>query len=131
MARVQWDPENETWAEFKKRRSANSGISGMGQKKREGTGKKNLSELREKALKRAKHKCEWPNCNSKKWLEMAHLRAKGMGGRDRNISDDPMNVCILCKEHHDIFDGRQQRNTKYEYTELLKGFLVLQWRNGK
>ena len=126
-----WDAENETWQEYKQRKSSNSGISGMGQKKREGTGKKNLSELREKALQRANYKCEWPNCNSKKWLEMAHLRAKGMGGRDRNISDDPMNVCILCKEHHDIFDGRQQRNTKYEYTELLKGFLVLQWRNGK
>jgi hypothetical protein len=128
MSRVEWDPENETYAEFKKRRSANSGISGMGQKKREGTGKKNLSELREKALKRAKYICEWPNCNKKQWLEMAHLRAIGMGGRDRKISDDINNVCILCKEHHDIFDGRQQRNTKYEYTELLKGFLALKYR---
>ena len=109
MSRVEWDPENETYAEFKKRRSANSGISGMGQKKREGTGKKNLSELREKALKRANYICEWPNCNKKQWLEMAHLRAIGMGGRDRKISDDINNVCILCKEHHDIFDGRQQR----------------------
>jgi hypothetical protein len=128
MSRVEWDPENETYAEFKKRRSANSGISGMGQKKREGTGKKNLSELREKALKRANYICEWPNCNKKQWLEMAHLRAIGMGGRDRKISDDINNVCILCKEHHDIFDGRQQRNTKYEYTELLKGFLALKYR---
>ena len=59
---------------------------------------------------------------------MAHLRAIGMGGRDRKISDDINNVCILCKEHHDIFDGRQQRNTKYEYTELLKGFLALKYR---
>ena len=41
MNRVEWDPENETYAEFKKRRSASFGISGMGQKKREGTGKKN------------------------------------------------------------------------------------------
>ena len=128
MSRVEWDPENETYAEFKKRRSANSGISGMGQKKREGTGKKNLSELRGKALKRANYICEWPNCNKKQWLEMAHLRAIGMGGRDRKISDDINNVCILCKEHHDIFDGRQQRNTKYEYTELLKGFLALKYR---
>ena len=81
MSRVEWDAENETYAEFKKRRSASFGVSGMGQKKREGTGKKNLSELREKALQRANYKCEWPDCNSKKWLEMAHLRAKGMGGR--------------------------------------------------
>jgi len=131
MNRVEWDPENETYAEFKKRRSESFGISGMGQKKREGTGKKNLSELREKALQRANYKCEWPDCNSKKWLEMAHLRAKGMGGRDRLISDDPMNVCMLCKEHHDIFDGRQRVGSHREYTNLLKGFLVLKWRHDK
>ena len=100
----------------------------MGQKKREGTGKKNLSELREKALKRANYTCEWPDCNSKKRLEMAHLKAKGMGGANRDISDDPMNVCMLCKHHHDIFDGRQQVGSQREYTALLKGFLVLQWR---
>ena len=40
MSRVEWDAENETYAEFKKRRSASFNISGMGQKKREGTGKK-------------------------------------------------------------------------------------------
>ena len=51
MARVEWDAENETYAEFKKRRSKAHGISGMGQKKREGTGKINKSALREKALK--------------------------------------------------------------------------------
>jgi hypothetical protein len=128
MNKISWDPEKETFQEFKQRRSASSGISGMGQKKREGTGKKNLSELREKALARAKYTCEWPGCNSKKWLEMAHLKAKGMGGANRDISDDPMNVCMLCKHHHDIFDGRQQVGSQREYTELLKGFLVLHWR---
>ena len=102
MNKIEWDAENETYAEFKKRRSESFNISGMGQKKREGTGKKNLSNLREKALERANYKCEWPGCNSKKWLEMAHLIAKGMGGANRNISDDPMNVCMLCKEHHVI-----------------------------
>ena len=50
-----WDVENETYAEFKKRRSAESGISGMGQKKREGTGKINKSDLRAEALKRANY----------------------------------------------------------------------------
>ena len=131
MSRVEWEPENETYSEFKKRRSESFNISGMGQKKREGTGKKNLSELREKSLERANYKCEWPGCNSKKWLEMAHLIAKGMGGANRNISDDPMNVCMLCKEHHDIFDGRQRQGSKREYTNLLKGFLVLKWRHDK
>ncbi len=56
---------------------------------------------------------------------------KGMGGANRNISDDPMNVCMLCKEHHDIFDGRQRQGSKREYTNLLKGFLVLKWRHDK
>tara|TARA_R100000278_G_scaffold122093_2_gene107451 strand:+ start:127 stop:516 length:390 start_codon:yes stop_codon:yes gene_type:complete len=126
-----WDVENETYAEFKKRRSAESGISGMGQKKREGTGKINKSDLRAEALKRANYTCEWPNCYEKKWLEMAHLIAIGMGGKNRDISNDPMNVCILCKNHHDIFDGRQQYGTKREYTELLKGFLILQWRRNE
>ena len=42
MSRVEWDAENETYAEFKKRRSASFNISGMGQKKREGTGKKKI-----------------------------------------------------------------------------------------
>jgi len=40
MSKVQWEPDKETFKEFKQRRSASSGISGMGQKKREGTGKK-------------------------------------------------------------------------------------------
>lgn len=126
-----WDVENETYAEFKKRRSAESGISGMGQKKREGTGKINKSDLRAEALKRANYTCEWPNCYEKKWLEMAHLIAIGMGGKNRNISNDPMNVCILCKTHHDIFDGRQSRGSNREYMELLKGFLILQWRRNE
>ena len=73
MAKVEWDAENETYAEFKKRRSKSSGISGMGQKKREGTGKINKSELREKALKRANYSCEWPECDTTQWLEMAHI----------------------------------------------------------
>ena len=107
------------------------GFRGWGRKNETAQEKKNLSGLREKALQRANYKCEWPDCNSKKWLEMAHLRAKGMGGRDRLISDDPMNVCMLCKEHHDIFDGRQRVGSHREYTNLLKGFLVLKWRHDK
>jgi len=123
MAKVEWDPENETYSEFKKRRSASFGISGMGQKKREGTGKINKSDLRASALKRAKNKCEWAGCDERQWLEMAHIKAIGMGGRDRNISNDPENVAILCKYHHDIFDGRQQVGAQKEYQALLRGFL--------
>jgi len=66
-----WDAEKETWAEYKKRKSAKS--AGMGQKKL--NKRENLSEVRERALKRANYSCEWPECNSKKWLELAHLTA--------------------------------------------------------
>ena len=57
---VRWAPEKETYAEFKQRRSKSHNISGMGQKKREGTGKINKSELREKSWKRANYTWEWP-----------------------------------------------------------------------
>ncbi len=33
MPRVEWDPENESYKEFKQRRSKSHGVSGMGQKK--------------------------------------------------------------------------------------------------
>lgn len=118
-----WDVENETWEEFKKRRSANSGITGMGQKKREGTGKINKSALRDEALKRAGYQCEWHGCNERHWLEMAHIKAIGMGGKNRNISNELWNVAILCKRHHDIFDGRQQAGAHLEYQALLRGYL--------
>jgi hypothetical protein len=118
-----WDPENETWAEFKKRRTSSS--AGMGQKKK--SKRENLSEVRERALKRANYSCEWPGCNSKKWLELAHLTAIGMGGKNNKIAADMNNVSILCKHHHDVFDGRQQSGSKKEYTELLRGYLMLRW----
>tara|TARA_Y100001963_G_C6735362_1_gene426093 strand:- start:647 stop:1021 length:375 start_codon:yes stop_codon:yes gene_type:complete len=121
--RTQWDPEKETWQEFKKRRSASSGISGIGQKKREGTGKINKSKLREFALKRAGYECEWANCNERQWLEMAHIIGIGMGGKNRDISNDPNNVCILCKRHHDIFDGKIVPYSNRDYTDLLRGYL--------
>ena len=123
MARVEWDAENETYAEFKKRRSKSHGISGMGQKKREGTGKINKSALREKALKRANYRCEWPECNTTQWLEMAHITGIGMGGMNRNISNDEGNVAIFCKYHHDIFDGKTLSGQKREYTKFVRAYL--------
>lgn len=118
-----WDAENETWAEYKKRRSRESGVSGMGQKKREGTGKINKSALREEALKRSGYQCEWHGCTDRTWLEMAHITAIGMGGKNRNISNEMWNVAILCKRHHDIFDGRQQAGSQKELQMLLRGYL--------
>jgi hypothetical protein len=123
-----WDAENETWAEYKKRKSSKS--AGMGQKKI--NKRENLSEVRERALKRANYSCEWPECNSNKWLELAHLTAIGMGGKNNDIAADMNNVSILCKHHHDVFDGRQRVGLKLAYTELLRGYLMLRWnkKNG-
>ena len=83
-----------------------------------------LSNLRTQALKRAKNKCEWANCNQTKWLEMAHLVARSLDSTKRA---DINNVTMLCKRHHDIFDGRTISGSKREYIELLSAYLKLQW----
>ena len=95
----------------------------MGQKKREGTGKINKSALREKALKRANYRCEWPECDTTQWLEMAHITGIGMGGMNRDISNDEGNVAIFCKFHHDIFDGKTISGAKREYTRFVRAYL--------
>lgn len=81
-----------------------------------------LSEMREAALKRAGGRCEWAYCTENKWLELAHIKGIGMGG-NKNRKYDIENVCILCKWHHDIYDGRQNMGTKVAYRDLLQGFL--------
>ena len=62
--------------------------------------------MREVALDRANHRCEWPECiNYDQRLELAHIHGIGMGGnkqRKYNIE----NVAMLCNLHHDIYDGR-------------------------
>ena len=82
----------------------------------------NLSQIREHALKRAGGSCEWAYCNDNKWLELAHIQGIGMGGNKKR-KFDLNNVAILCKHHHDIYDGRQRVGTSVAYRDLLKGFL--------
>ena len=81
-----------------------------------------INEIRELALRRAGDRCEWANCGNKSWLELAHIQGIGMGG-SKKLKLDINNVTILCKYHHDIYDGRSHRNTKKEYRELLRGYL--------
>ena len=120
-----WDAENETWAEYKKRKSSKS--AGMGQKKLERQKRPNLSGLREKALKSAKYQCEWANCNDTKWLELAHLVGIGMGGMNNKLSNNLNNVMMLCKFHHDMYDGREKFK-KREYTAILLDYLRLKYK---
>lgn len=82
----------------------------------------NLSHLREIAMERANARCEWAFCGDNKWLELAHIQGIGMGG-NKNRKFDIDNVAILCKYHHDIYDGRRNNGTKKAYRDLLKGFL--------
>ncbi len=62
--------------------------------------------MREIALERASNRCEWPDCNNyNSKLEMAHIHGIGMGGNPTR-KYDVNNVAMLCKLHHDIYDGR-------------------------
>ena len=75
------------------------------------------------ALDRANNRCEWPECiNYDQRLELAHLKDIGMGGNPTR-KFDIQNVAMLCKWHHDIYDGRQSMGTKVAYRELLRGYL--------
>jgi predicted restriction endonuclease len=81
-----------------------------------------IAPIREEAFRRAGNVCEWANCDSNKWLELAHLKDIGMGGnKARKYNVD--NTAVLCKWHHDIYDGRQSMGTKVAYRELLEGYL--------
>lgn len=81
-----------------------------------------LSNLRAAAMERAGGRCEWAYCNDNTWLELAHIKGIGMGG-NKNRKYDIDNVCILCKYHHDIYDGRRPNGSKKAYRDLLMGFL--------
>ncbi len=81
-----------------------------------------MSEIRELALTRANYRCEWPNCNERRWLETAHIIPKGSGG-----PDTLENVWILCQPCHDHYDGRspfRRRELRLLVVELME------WRRG-
>ena len=54
---------------------------------------------------------------------MAHILGIGMGGRNKKEKYDLNNVAMLCKLHHDIYDGRTISLAKKEYRILLKSYL--------
>ena len=81
-----------------------------------------IAQIREQAFIRAGNVCEWANCEDNKWLELAHIKDIGMGG-NKNRKYNLDNTAVLCKWHHDIYDGRQRMGTKVAYRELLMGYL--------
>ena len=54
---------------------------------------------------------------------MAHITGIGMGGKNRDISNNEGNVAIFCKYHHDIFDGKTITGAKREYTKFVRAYL--------
>ena len=120
-----WDPNKETHKEFKMRTKGKGMRGGVGKKKNANVPEGGLSKIRQQALKRAFYKCEWPECDDNQWLELAHIKDIGMGGRDALIKFELDNVCMLCKFHHDVYDGRNMK--KREIRKLLKSHLINKW----
>jgi 5-methylcytosine-specific restriction endonuclease McrA len=83
--------------------------------------RKSLSGLRNEANDRAQGMCEWPKCGSPYDLEMAHLIHRGMGGSP--AANVLSNVAMLCRYHHDIFDGRSEQGRKKAVADLLRAYL--------
>jgi predicted restriction endonuclease len=79
------------------------------------------SKLREARFQLAGYRCEWPQCPKTDDLQLAHLRAKGMGGSPTAKHLD--NTACLCRQHHDIFDGRVVTGRSYEVRVLLEAYL--------
>ena len=79
------------------------------------------SDLRAEAMERDGNRCAWPTCYSTTWLEMAHIFPIGMGGR--RDSDTIDNVWMLCKDHHDHFDGRSPQRQR-EYRNLAAAYVA-------
>jgi len=84
------------------------------------------SELREAAMIRAGHRCEfppqwhdgkWQRCDMPLPLEMAHLKGSGMGGS--KYRDVLNNVGMLCRYHHDWLDGRHLPNGRRLENEIV------------
>ncbi len=76
------------------------------------------SMLRAEAIIRAGYRCEWPDCDQQRWLEMSHVIPLGSGGKDVLSK-----VWILCKPCHDHYDGRapfRRREMRLLVVELME-----------
>jgi hypothetical protein len=77
-----------------------------------------MQQLRDEARRAAGDMCEWPHCHNR-GQELAHIRGKGMGGSA--AANTLSNVAWLCKQHHDVLDGRAgelQMETQLRFLNL-------------
>jgi hypothetical protein len=56
---------------------------------------------------------------------MAHIRGIGHGGRPS--ADELANVWMLCRRHHDIYDGREHAGLKKAMGDLVIELLALRF----
>jgi hypothetical protein len=89
-----------------------------------GQQKVDMGRLRKDTAVRAGYVCEWAQC-SERGEEMAHFRAKGIGGNPDQSRNTLTNTVWLCRYHHDVLDRRVTNTTKYEMRILLEGFVKL------
>ena len=123
-----WDPEKESYKEYKSRTKGKGMRGGVGKKKNNPKPEKSLGEIKKDALYRARYRCEWADCTESQWLELAHIVQIGYGGMNAKLKYDFENVCILCKYHHDIFDGRNTKGTKRAMNALVGEYMKLRWK---
>jgi len=76
-------------------------------------------------------RCEWPGgCKSRHELDPAHIRAKGMGGG--RCEDTPVNIMVLCRKHHMIYDhqmGQGPKNQEMMRRHTRKARTKDEWRD--
>lgn len=61
-------------------------------------------------LERDGYRCQWPDCGSRRRLQVHHIIARIDGG-----SDDPANLVTICRTHHrrlHRWQGRLQKLTQ-------------------
>ena len=88
-----------------------------------------IVQLRALAEERARGRCEWPACDlDHRWpLELAHLKGKQMGGS--RYRDNPDNVALLCKYHHDWLDGRLMGGRREVNEDAVRKMLGREWKD--
>lgn len=67
-----------------------------------------------RAMKLVIDRCEWPDGCSAQGTDVAHIRARGMGGGRRK--DVLENLVVLCRPHHGLYDhvmGQSPKNQRY------------------
>ena len=72
-------------------------------------------DLQKRCFARDNYKCQFPNCNSKRKLQMHHIIKKSDAPL---LTFDINNVITICWEHHKLITGDEDR-----YQQIFFGIL--------